>query len=130
MKAEIKQAFKYLDFEQIFKIAGGIAGGLMLIGMMKSGMDDIDNNVRMMKAGFVIFVSLFALITLALWQGGARDLINQKRRAAEQVEKNQQDFCLWSNDDIPTMTDKELAEFKASVTARNISKRAGRKLED
>jgi hypothetical protein len=129
MKAEIKKAFSYLDWEFIFKLSGGVAGGLMLIGMMKSGMDDIDNNVRMMKAAAVIFVSMFTLVTLGMWQGGTRDLINQKR-AEEKREKRQQNNCPWSNDDIPTMTNAELELFMAGVKARNISKRAGRKINE
>ncbi|CAH9012261.1 TMhelix containing protein [Vibrio phage 284E43-1] len=129
MKAEIKQAFNQMNWENIFKISGSVAGGLMLIGMMKSGMDDIDNNVRMMKAAAVIFVSMFTLVTLGMWQGGTRDLINQKR-AEEKREKRQQNYCLWSNDDIPTMTDKELELFAAGIKAKNISKRAGRKINE
>ncbi|CAH9012128.1 TMhelix containing protein [Vibrio phage 416E50-1] len=129
MKAEIKQAFNQMNWENIFKISGSVAGGLMLIGMMKSGMDDIDNNVRMMKAAAVIFVSMFTLVTLGMWQGGTRDLINQKR-AEEKREKRQQNNCLWSNDDIPTMTDKELELFAAGIKAKNISKRAGRKINE
>ncbi len=129
MKAEIKKAFNYLDWEFIFKLSGGVAGGIMLIGMMKSGMDDIDNNVRMMKAAAVIFASMFTLVTLGMWQGATRDLINQKR-AEEKREKRQQSYCLWSNDDIPTMTDRELELFMAGIKARNISKRAGRKINE
>ncbi|CAH9015883.1 TMhelix containing protein [Vibrio phage 282E43-1] len=129
MKAEIKKAFSYLDWEFIFKLSGGVAGGLMLIGMMKSGMDDIDNNVRMMKAATVIFVSMFTLVTLGMWQGRTRDLINQKR-AEEKREKRQQNNCLWSNDDIQTMTDRELELFAAGIKAKNISKRAGRKINE
>ena len=129
MKAEIKQAFNQMNWEGIFKLSGSVAGGLMLIGMMKSGMDDIDNNVRMMKAAAVIFVSLFTLVTLGMWQGRTRDLINHKR-AEEKREKCQQNYCLWSNDDIPTMTDRELELFAAGIKARNISKRAGRKINE
>ncbi|CAH9012047.1 TMhelix containing protein [Vibrio phage 448O51-1] len=129
MKSEIKKAFGYLDWEFIFKLSGGVAGGLMIIGMMKSGMDDIDNNVRMMKAAIVIFVSMFALVTLGMWQGRTRDLINQKR-AEEKREKRQQNNCLWSNDDIQTMTDRELELFAAGIKAKNISKRAGRKINE
>ncbi|CAM0073562.1 hypothetical protein VPHK411_0031 [Vibrio phage K411] len=129
MKAEIKKAFNHLDWEFIFKLSGGAAGGLMLIGMMKSGMDDIDNNVRMMKAAAVIFVSMFTLVTIGMWQGRTRDLINQKR-AEEKREKRQQSYCLWSNDDIQTMTDKELELFAAGIKAKNISKRAGRKINE
>ncbi|CAH9015880.1 TMhelix containing protein [Vibrio phage 237E40-1] len=129
MKAEIKQAFNQMNWENIFKISGSVAGGLMLIGMMKSGMDDIDNNVRMMKAAAVIFVSMFTLVTLGMWQGGTRDLINQKR-AEEKREKRQQSYYLWSNDDIQTMTDKELELFAAGIKAKNISKRAGRKINE
>ncbi|AUR90152.1 TMhelix containing protein [Vibrio phage 1.138.O._10N.261.48.A1] len=130
MKAEIKQAFKQMDWEHIFKLSGGIAGALMLIGMMKSGMDDIENNVRMMRAAFFIFVSLFALIFIALMVGDTQALINQKRRVAERIEKSKQDLCLWSNDDIPTMTDRELELFAAGIRAKNISKRAGRKISE
>ncbi|CAH9011915.1 TMhelix containing protein [Vibrio phage 456E52-1] len=129
MKSEIKKAFNHLDWEFIFKLSGGVAGGLMLIGMMKSGMDDIDNNVRMMKAATVIFVSMFTLVTLGMWQGRTRDLINQKR-AEEKREKRQQNNCLWSNDDIQTMTDRELELFAAGIKAKNISKRAGRKINE
>lgn len=130
MKVEIKQAFNQLNWEDIFKVSGGIAGALMLIGMMKSGMDDIDNNVRMMKAAAVIFVTLFSVISIATMIGETQSIIKQKRRAVERVEKNKQDLCLWSNNDIPTMTNRELELFMAGVKARNISKRAGRKINE
>ncbi|CAH9013470.1 TMhelix containing protein [Vibrio phage 417E50-1] len=129
MKSEIKQAFNQMNWENIFKISGSVAGGLMLIGMMKSGMDDIDNNVRMMKAAAVIFVSLFAVISIASMIGDTQSIINQKR-AEEKREKRQQNHCLWSNDDIQTMTDRELELFAAGIKAKNISKRAGRKINE
>ncbi|AUR98946.1 TMhelix containing protein [Vibrio phage 1.257.O._10N.286.46.A4] len=129
MKAEIKQAFNQMNWENIFKLSGSVAGGLMLIGMMKSGMDDIDNNVRMMKAAAIIFVTLFTVISIASMIGDTQSIINHKR-AEEKREKRQQNYCLWSNDDIPTMTDRELELFMAGVKARNISKRAGRKINE
>lgn len=75
----------------------------------------------MVFCGLLVFVGWSLIQMLVGW--------NKYDRAPEKPLPTG-DHVLWSNDDIPTMPERELAEFRAKVKARNISKRAGRKIQD
>lgn len=87
--------------------------------------------VRAAKAGLWIFAICWVVGFIWLFIEHVICYRENKQLSEMLVkEQSERDYCIWANDDINLISDEELGEFKKQVTARNISKRAGRKVNE
>lgn len=126
----IKLIIKRIDISELTQ-GTAIAGFFFYCAMFLLSTQSPEMGVRAAKAGLWVFVICWVVGFIWLFIESVI-CYRENKQLSEMLarEQSERDYCIWSNDDINLISDEELGEFKKQVTARNISKRAGRKVDE